>query len=392
MANWQTGSPRVLVLDGFWNKSLAAVRSLAGRGCWVGAGERTRLAPALFSRHCRRRFVHPSVARRPQDFLAALARELDVGRYDVVLPMELTTQLLVTEHRGRLESKVRIPFSDAERTRRVNDKGFVTAFAQERGIECPSTFRPRGPEDAAALAADLPYPVLIKPRHASGGRGMVRVERAEHFPAAYAGVQARFPRPIVQECLPSGGEALGVAVLLNFASEPRASFVYRRLREYPLAGGPSTLRESIRRPALQEAAERLLSALGWVGVAMVEFKVDTRDGRPKLLEVNPRFWGSLHHAIVCGVDFPFLVCRLALEGDVARVSDYRVGVRTRSVLHGELLHFLANPERRRLRPTLCDRSIADDVLSTEDPLPTLGRILSLWAFAWDKDLRAIARH
>ncbi len=116
--------------------------------------------------------------------------------------------------------------------------------------------------------------------------------------------------------LPPGGEALGVAVLMNFASEPKASFTYRRLREYPIAGGPSTLRESIWNPALQERAEHLLASLGWIGVAMVEFKVDPRDGEPKLLEVNPRFWGSLHHAIVCGVDFPFLLYRLAMDGDV----------------------------------------------------------------------------
>ena len=392
MVMLQAESPRVLVLDGFWNKSLAAVRSLGGRGFWVAAGERTRLAPALFSRHCRRRFVHPSVARRPNAFLVALERELNAGRYDVVLPMELTTQLFLAEHRERLASKVRIPFADAERTLRVHDKGFLAAFARERGIECPATCCPRGLEDAAGLAQGLPYPVLVKPRHSSGGRGIVRVERPEDFPAVYADVHARFPQPIVQECLPPDGEAIGVAVLLNFASEPRASFAYRRLREFPIAGGPSTLRESIRRPELQETAERLLSALGWVGVAMVEFKVDARDGRPKLLEVNPRFWGSLHHAIVCGVDFPFLTCRLALDGDVARVPEYRVGVQSRSVLHGELLHFLKSRERFRLRPRLYDCSIADDVLSAKDPLPTLGRILSLLACVWDRDLRAIVHN
>jgi predicted ATP-grasp superfamily ATP-dependent carboligase len=384
-------APRVLVLDGFWNKSLAAVRSLGARGFWVAAGERTRLAPALFSRHCRRRLVYPSVTQRASEFLAALERELDAGGYDVLLPMELTTQLFVTEHRRRLEPLVRLPFADASHTRRVHDKAALTSFAREHGIECPWTIVPRGPGEAAELARELPYPVLIKPRHSSGGRGIARVERSADFASAYAAVHARFPLPAVQECLPPGGDALGVAVLLNFNSEPRASFVYRRLREYPLAGGPSTLRESIRHPALQETAERLLSGLGWVGVAMVEFKVDRRDGRPKLLEVNPRFWGSLHHAVVCGVDFPFLLCRLALDGDVARGGEYRVGVKSRSLLHGELLHFLANRERFRLRPALCDFSIVDDVLSVHDPLPTLGRVASVLALLYDKEFRAMVR-
>jgi predicted ATP-grasp superfamily ATP-dependent carboligase len=124
---------------------------------------------------------------------------------------------------------------------------------------------------------------------------------------------------------------------------------------------------------------------------MVEFKVDPRDGRPKLLEVNPRFWGSLHHAILCGVNFPWLLCRLAADGDVDRLTEYQVGVKSRSLLHGEVMHFLKSPERWRLRPTLYDFSIPDDVLSADDPLPIFGRVASLIALVRDRDLRAMTR-
>jgi len=203
-------------------------------------------------------------------------------------------------------------------------------------------------------------------------------------------VHTQYPMPILQENIPPGGEALGVAVLMDFASKPRASFVYRRLREYPITGGPSTLRESIRHPELQQSAERLLSCLGWVGVAMVEFKEDPRDGQPKRLEINPRFWGSLHHAILCGVDFPYLLYCLAMDGAVTDVVEYQVGVRSRSLLHGDLLHFLANPERFHLKPAVYDFSVSDDVLSTDDPWPTLGRVFSLVALLGDRHLRTMA--
>lgn len=383
-------APRVLILDGFWNKTLAAVRSLGRRGFFAAVGERTRFAPAAFSRYCRRKLVYPSVARQPKDFLAALERELATGQYDVLFPMELSTQLLVTRNRERLEKLVRIPFADPDLAFRIDDKAFLASFARAHGIDVPATFLPEGPEEAAALATALPYPVLIKPRHSSGGRGIVKVDRGEEFLSGYARVHARHPRPVVQECLPPGGEALGVGVLMNFASESKAAFAYRRLREYPITGGPSTLRESIWDDALVGIAERLLSLLGWVGVAMVEFKVDPRDARPKLLEVNPRFWGSLQHAIACGVDFPFLLYALAMEGDVRRLGGYQVGRRSRSLLHGDLLHFLKNPNRLHLRPAFCDFSIPDDVLSLEDPFPTFGRIASLVALMLDEELRAIA--
>jgi predicted ATP-grasp superfamily ATP-dependent carboligase len=237
------------------------------------------------------------------------------------------------------------------------------------------------------MASLLPYPLLIKPRLSSGGRGIVRVETPSQLRKAYPAVHAVHPTPILQECLPPGGAALGVSVLMNFSSEPRATFAYRRLREYPVGGGPSTLRESVRDEPLCRTTERLLSALRWTGVAMAEYKVDPRDGRPKLLEVNPRFWGSLHHAILSGVDFPHMLCRMAIDGDVPPLGEYGVGVRSRSLIHGDLMHFVRNPQRFHLNPRFFDFSIPDDLLSASDPWPVMGRVATLIPACYDKELR-----
>ena len=380
-------APRVLILDGLWNKTVAAVRSLGRRGFFVAVGERTRFAPALFSKFCSRRFLHPSPELSPDDFLNALEKELLEGEYDVLLAMEFSTQILIAQHRNRIGKYVRFPFAADALALRVQDKGALMSLAAKNGMECPVTFHPSGPEEASDMAGHLPYPVLVKPRLSSGGRGILRANSASELRKAYIRVHACYPTPIIQEYLPPGGVALGVGVLMNFFSEPRAAFAYRRLREYPVSGGPSTLRESVLDEALCRATERLLAILGWVGVAMAEYKVDPRDGRPKILEVNPRFWGSLHHAIVSGVDFPYLLCKMALDGDVPPVREYRVGVRSRSLLHGELLHFAKNPQRFRLRPGLFDFSIPDDLLSKTDPWPAVGRVSTLIPVFYDRELR-----
>ncbi len=62
---------------------------------------------------------------------------------------------------------------------------------------------------------------------------------------------------------------------------------------------------------------------------MVEFKHDARDGTPKLLEINGRFWGSLQLAVDAGIDFPYLLYRLAVDGDVEPAFSYETGVRLR---------------------------------------------------------------
>jgi predicted ATP-grasp superfamily ATP-dependent carboligase len=121
---------------------------------------------------------------------------------------------------------------------------------------------------------------------------------------------------------------------------------------------------------------------------MVEFKVDPRDNEPKLMELNPRFWGSLALAIQAGVDFPYLLYKMAMGEAFEPIVEYEVGVRCRWLLPGDILHFLTNPQRFHLEPSFFRfRGIADDILSLDDPMPALGSFLTLFSLLWDKDLR-----
>jgi predicted ATP-grasp superfamily ATP-dependent carboligase len=117
---------------------------------------------------------------------------------------------------------------------------------------------------------------------------------------------------------------------LRWGGRPVAMFAHRRLREKPPAGGVSVYRESI---ALDERLVgpglRLLDALGWNGVAMIECKREQATGRQIVMEVNARFWGSLQLAIDAGIDFPALLVRCAAGEAVPECHDYRVGVRSR---------------------------------------------------------------
>jgi len=112
--------------------------------------------------------------------------------------------------------------------------------------------------------------------------------------------------------------------------EAVASFSHKRLREKPPSGGVSVLRESIPvEPILKAHSERLLRALDWHGVAMVEFKRDNLAGSYKLMEVNGRFWGSLQLAIDAGVNFPSILAKIAVGEKIDPIKDYKIGVKTR---------------------------------------------------------------
>jgi predicted ATP-grasp superfamily ATP-dependent carboligase len=123
---------------------------------------------------------------------------------------------------------------------------------------------------------------------------------------------------------------------------------------------------------------------------MVEFKHDLRDGIPKLMEINPRFWGSLALAIESGVNFPYLMYRMSCGEDFKPVEEYQTGKKCRWLLPGDLLHFLHNPRRMQMVPSFFnfrDKDTAYDILSLEDPLPAFGRILTPLTFLYDPDMK-----
>ena len=83
---------------------------------------------------------------------------------------------------------------------------------------------------------------------------------------------------------------------------------------------------------MEEMAFRLLDHFKWHGLAMVEFKMHAKTGEPYILEVNPRFWGSLDAAVYAGVDFPWLLYQMTVEGDIDPVNEYALGVRSRCLI------------------------------------------------------------
>jgi predicted ATP-grasp superfamily ATP-dependent carboligase len=385
--------PRVFITDGHWRKTLAVVRSLGRRGLEVTVGESSRVATSLFSKYCSRRVVYPSVRRHPKAFLAFLRQELRGKTYDLLMPMEEETLLLMAQHRDELTPLTRLPIPSYQDISKVRDKGWLLKYASQKGIPIPRTFWVQDIEDLGAVKDTIPLPWVIKPRVSSGSFGIVYVERERDLLAAYQEVHRKFPFPLIQERIPPNGEALGLAALLDGGGQVKASFTHRRLREYPVTGGPSTLRESVHHPLIEELGIRLLRSLQWYGVAMVEFKVDPRDNQPKLMELNPRFWGSLALAIHAGVDFPYLLYKMAMGEEFDSVLDYEVGARCRWLLPGDILHFLTNPQRFHLQPSFFRfRGMAYDILSRDDPMPTVGRFLTLFSLLWDGDLRRLLKH
>jgi len=339
----------VLLTDGNERAALAAARSLVRAGFDVGVAATRGVTLAGVSRGVRRLRLSTDPFADPDAYAAevgCLAQRLGTR---VLLPVTDASVEAVLDYCPRRPSSVALPFPDLETYRKASDKAAMLEYARAAGLVVPETLV------LAAAGAELPqsdfFPAVAKPHRSvvswsaygdgersNSNNGAKNNQGRRHLAVRFVdtpdqcrAVLAALPVSafpvLLQRRIRGAGEGLFV---LRWNGQIVAQFAHRRLREKPPEGGVSVYRESIAPSAsLVDAGRRLLEALNWHGVAMIECKRDPETGRHVFMEVNGRLWGSLQLAIDAGVDFPTLLVRCAMGESVRPCHAYRVGVRSR---------------------------------------------------------------
>lgn len=367
-----------LITDIDRRKALPIIRSLGRAGVRIIGISYNRFPMGAFSKYCVKVYHCPDYRDKPDLFLNKLEEICKNEKPDVFYPIEDVVLSLCVQHPDSWKPYTHAVLPTSSVLERAYDKWETIQFAQQLRLLVPKTYCPESMDEVAYLTSKWQGQAVIKPRKSSGSRGLRYVENPSQIFSVYQEVSGKYPRPVIQERIPSGGEGLGVFVLLNNKHETLAVFGHKRLREYPVSGGPSTHRVSYRDDKLIEQTVRLFKSMGLVGVAMAEYKLDLRINEPVLLEINPRFWGSLQLAIYAGVNFPLLYHKTALALSVEPILDYPIGKYCRWLWPGDILHFLSNPNRFDLQHSFFkfwDSNVSYDIISADDPLPMLGIVL-----------------
>ena len=331
-------SVRVLITDGNERAALAVTRALGREQVEVVVGADTQRSLAGSSRYCRKNFVYPSPHENPAGFVATILEMVRDHDIDAVFPISDIAMHVIGPERAQFERFTRLPSPPAEVFQEISDKYRLMQRAVSEGVGIPETiFVPDG-NLKGILDTIAVFPVVVKP-----GCSLVKVgsqwkktsvcyaESREDLLRLYDEKDYLRAPSLIQQRVVGAGE--GLFVLMQKGT-PLDMFAHRRLRERPPSGGVSVLRESIALPkAMVEATLKLLQPVKWHGVAMVEFKVDQVTQRPLLMEINGRFWGSLHLAVDAGVNFPSLLLDMAM-GNPQTVPEngYRIGVKSRWLL------------------------------------------------------------
>ena len=276
------------VVDVGWVNGLAAIRSLGRGGVRVLAVDHRPSALGF-----RSKYAEPLLAPDPFEdehrFVNVIRALGDV----VVFPTHDNVLNAIAKYADDLEA--RSPFPSWDLLERVQSKRVQLQQAQAAGVDVPV-------EDPGT------FPVVVKPDRSVEfkrryKRQAFRCETQAELDEALAKTEEF--GPIVQELVPGGDDSL-YTVGSYIAADGRALGVFcgRKLRQTPPGIGTCRVGEAVWVQEVVDSALQLLRAFGYHGLSQVEFKRDARDGRYKLMEINPRLWQWHGLATACGVDLP----------------------------------------------------------------------------------------
>jgi predicted ATP-grasp superfamily ATP-dependent carboligase len=309
-----SGRGTAVVAEVAWVNGLAAIRSLGRRGLRVLALDHRPYALGFRSRYAEPRLA-PDPLEDEDGFVAAL-RSLAEETDDDALPVFPTHDEhvnAIARHADVLADRYRFPFPSWDVLERIQSKRHQLETAESVGLPVPRTFHPTSRDEALAAGEELGFPVLVKPSanvgfRRSHRRQLFRCESAAELESAY---EAAAPHePMVQELIPGGDEELyTLGSYVNREGEALGLFSGHKLSQTRGFMGSARVGEALWVEEVVEQGLAFLRALGFHGISQVETKRDPRDGRYKLMEVNPRLWQWHSLAAACGVDLPYIAYR-----------------------------------------------------------------------------------
>ncbi len=232
-------------------------------------------------------------------------------QYDAVFASDLmATRALAAavEARPEIESTAHIaPLSPLALLDELHDKARFADFLSRHHLPIPGNTVAL--PDAQAVSDFDPdsvtYPVICKPTEGSNSEGVVRIDDAAAMRQHLAGSPDAKPPLLIQDFVP--GEDVDLSFLaehgriLAWTIQHRENFTDTHISFF-------------RHEQVLRAGRQMVEKSGFHGVGHMDLRIDEQDGSVKIIELNPRYWGSVQYSMWAGVNFPALHLAQTLGG------------------------------------------------------------------------------
>lgn len=304
-----------------------------------------------------------------KEYLDALVNTIRQYQIDAVIPMGDIPARFLSNNKEQLQKITHYVMPYVEVFEKGYDKNSLMTLCAEKGYPHPQTIN--DVKDVELLEKDsLQFPLLIKPNHTCGGRGMTLVRNYDDLRKKFEIIQKDYGPCHLQKYIRQGGAQVEVQIYINEQQELVASSVIYKYRWYPENGGSSCCATSVKNDEVVDMCYRLLKDIGWVGFADFDLIEDPEDGNLKVMELNPRVPACVKAAIASGTDWPNIILNAYMHQPVPQPS-FKQGVILKH-LGMEALWFFYSKNRFKSKPSILNligKNIYYQDFDISDPLP-----------------------
>ncbi|WP_414430021.1 hypothetical protein ACMG4M_11475 [Alcanivorax sp. IL3] len=219
----------------------------------------------------------------------------DVDKKPLLVPTsDVFIEFIIKKFR-LLSSRFNVAQSYSGLADKLLDKKQFHDLCAEFNVDTPGVWSAPDKQSLLSLLKEIPFPCLLKPTLIHRAREYLRgekvliarssdeyIELVENMPDGLGGW-------LVQEIIPGPESEITLfGAYMDSSGIPRQFFSARKLRQYPPGFGSASLVSSQRCKETERKSIDFLKSIGFQGICGAEFKLDSRDKKLKIIEINPR--------------------------------------------------------------------------------------------------------
>lgn len=366
----------VFIFGAGGRQALPVCKGFYELGCNVICYCKSKLDTGYMTKYHTSTILYQKVKEDDEDFNACGERLIKTNHYDLVVPMGDTTATFLSQKKSDLKGFSKIAVNDWDIFQYAIDKLNTMRVCQECGIPAPRTIITENPMKEIN-AGYITFPVVVKPRTGVGSIGFQIIHSKEKLEQYLLNYDNRNGSLLVQEYIEQGKNPQYRADFFrdregNF----RLSMVGKVTRWYPLDGGSGIFAYTIHDSDIEKNCKKLLDAINWNGYANIDMVWDATTNEAKIVEINGRTGATIKLDFIAGANVSRLILENELGYPVTDMLEYEDDHRLTCMLP-DLLWFFKSKDRLCSKPSWFDRKgVHDSIFSWDDPLPTLGFIIS----------------
>jgi len=311
-----------LVVSANYKKAYPIIKSLKKAGYFIvcGIDENTTIfSNARYSRYIDSHVKISNPETSEKRYINTIIGSIKKHNVDIIIPVGFIDFLLISKYKDILEKYTVVPIDDYEKILSVSNKWLLQSMAERINIKYPRTIHLSDipyQGELSNIVKSVGFPLVLK----GIGDGTKPVFLSLYKELKVLLISGNRREKILQEFIV--GASVGYFVLSD-KGIPLIEYMHRRVLESTPLGGASIKACSYYDSRLLELGRKIVRYLNWTGVMMVECIRETETGEHYLIEINPKFWGSLELSYTAGVDFSKGLANFFLEGERPVYTPYK---------------------------------------------------------------------